>query len=128
MNAWSVERPLLRVIHLFCIKGSTQERSQINAWNVERPLLIIMPLETTKRSIQERNHLNAWRKSFGQRGHLISHKMIHTREMPYKCIVCGKTFDQNGYLISHKRSHTGRSCINAWSVERRLLVALEPPL
>ncbi|XP_026546912.1 zinc finger protein 557-like, partial [Notechis scutatus] len=39
INAWSVERPLLKEVILFPMKGSTQGRNHLNAWNVERLLL-----------------------------------------------------------------------------------------
>ncbi|XP_029440780.1 zinc finger protein 282-like isoform X2 [Rhinatrema bivittatum] len=44
-------------------------------------------------------------KSFDRIGHLQQHEMIHMGKKPYKCSKCGKTCSQKGHLRLHEMTH-----------------------
>ncbi|NXP60894.1 ZSCA2 protein, partial [Chloropsis cyanopogon] len=49
--------------------------------------------------------------SFSHTSNLFSHHCMHTGEMPYKCLECGKSFRWSSSLIKHQHLHTGeRPC------------------
>uniref|UniRef100_A0A8C6VHJ3 C2H2-type domain-containing protein n=1 Tax=Naja naja TaxID=35670 RepID=A0A8C6VHJ3_NAJNA len=115
LNAWSVERPLLRTVILKGTKRSTQERSHINASSVERPLLRTVFLKGTERSTQERNHINAWsveRPLLKEvilpllKEVILSHLNAWSVERPLLRTVFLKG-TKRSTLISHKKSRTG---------------------
>ncbi|XP_044734428.1 zinc finger protein 85-like [Chrysoperla carnea] len=45
-------------------------------------------------------------KSFANRQGLVTHRVVHTGEKPYKCAVCEKTFAYSASLRVHETSHT----------------------
>ncbi|NWU31185.1 ZNF22 protein, partial [Dyaphorophyia castanea] len=47
--------------------------------------------------------------SFIRSCNLIKHSKIHTGELPYKCLECGKSFMRTSNLIKHQKIHTGES-------------------
>ena len=46
-------------------------------------------------------------KIFNQSGNLNRHRVVHTRERPFKCDVCGKGFSQKSHARTHQTVHTG---------------------
>ena len=40
-------------------------------------------------------------KSFGQKGALLNHKVLHADEKPFKCSFCDKDFTQKGNMKTH---------------------------
>jgi len=44
---------------------------------------------------------------FNQKGHMIRHQRIHSREKPYKCPKCPKSFLRESNLSGHVGIHTG---------------------
>ncbi|XP_063289735.1 zinc finger protein 300-like isoform X2 [Pelobates fuscus] len=38
---------------------------------------------------------------------LASHKMVHSKERPYKCTECSKAFKKKHQLVTHQKIHTG---------------------
>ena len=42
-------------------------------------------------------------KPFSNKGNLVEHTRIHTKEKPYQCDMCKKQFTPKGYLIGNKK-------------------------
>jgi uncharacterized Zn-finger protein len=45
--------------------------------------------------------------AFSHGGHLNTHKLIHSGELPHKCDVCEDGFSQKRSLNIHKLAHSG---------------------
>lgn len=50
-------------------------------------------------------------KSLSNNTNIISDKMAHAREKPYKCMDCGKNFRWRSNLTAHKRIHSGEKTL-----------------
>ncbi|KAJ6515631.1 hypothetical protein C8R45DRAFT_810257, partial [Mycena sanguinolenta] len=46
-------------------------------------------------------------KSFGRKGDLNRHSLLHTGHRPHSCPECGKSFAQYSALRTHINVHTG---------------------
>ena len=46
-------------------------------------------------------------KSFNQSGNLNRHRVVHTKERPFRCNICGKGFSQKSHVRTHQTVHTG---------------------
>ncbi|CAH2321117.1 zinc finger 160-like isoform X1 [Pelobates cultripes] len=75
-------------------------------------------LSTPDPVIHEMNHAGENQISSSQSGsdfiqvsnqvaELASHKMVHSKERPYKCTECSKSFQKMPHLVSHQKTHTG---------------------
>ena len=57
-------------------------------------------------------------KAFRWSYHLTTHKLSHTVEKPFKCMLCEKIFSQSSYVATHELSHTGRKTFKCMFCEK----------